>query len=66
MAKGRPNDQKTQLLLAKKLVEAATVLVGDNTRADPKTKAKMREKYVMDGYKIVKKLAQSGYQGLLL
>lgn len=60
MAQSHPSDNKTQLLLAQKLVEASTVLV-DGNRADPKTKAKAREKYIMDGYKIVKKLAQSGY-----
>ena len=60
-ARGNPSDQKTQLLLAKKLVEAATVLVGDNTRMDPKTKAKAKEKYIMDAYKIVKKLVSAGY-----
>lgn len=60
-ARGNPNDQKTQLLLAKKLVEASTVLVADNNRLDPKMKAKAKEKYVMDAYKIVKKLASTGY-----
>ncbi|KAJ5698981.1 hypothetical protein N7462_000986 [Penicillium macrosclerotiorum] len=59
-ARGNPSDQKTQLLLAKKLVEAATVLVVDNSRLDPKTKAKAKEKYVMDAYKIVKKLVSAG------
>lgn len=59
--RGNPSDQATQLLLAKKLVEAATVLVGDNNRLDPKTKAKTKEKYVLDAYKIVKKLVQAGY-----
>ncbi|GLI77821.1 hypothetical protein PoHVEF18_006115 [Penicillium ochrochloron] len=60
-ARGNPSDQKTQLLLAKKLVEASTVLVADNNRLDPKMKAKAKEKYVMDAYKIVKKLASTGY-----
>lgn len=59
-ARNNPADHATQLLLAKKLVEAATVLVQEN-RYDPKTKAKAREKYIMDGYKIVKKLVQQGY-----
>ncbi|KAJ5092487.1 hypothetical protein NUU61_007357 [Penicillium alfredii] len=54
--RSNPSDQKTQLLLAKKLAEAATVLVGDNSRLDPRTKAKAKEKYVLDAYKIVKKL----------
>ncbi|KAJ5402239.1 uncharacterized protein N7487_008135 [Penicillium crustosum] len=60
-ARGNPSDQKTQLLLAKKLVEASTVLVGDNSRLDPKTKAKAKEKYVMDAHKILKKLVTAGY-----
>ena len=58
--RNNPSDSATQLLLAKKLVEASTVLVEEN-RYDPKTKAKAREKYVTDGYKIVKKLVQQGY-----
>ncbi|PYH91896.1 hypothetical protein BO71DRAFT_358404 [Aspergillus ellipticus CBS 707.79] len=60
LAKSRPSDQKTHLLLAQKLIEAATVLV-DESRMDPKSKAKAREKFVMDGYKITKKLASAGY-----
>ncbi|KAL4898727.1 hypothetical protein BDV59DRAFT_9278 [Aspergillus ambiguus] len=59
-AKGRPSDQKLHLTLAKKLVEASVVLV-ENTHMDTKTKTKAREKYVMDAYKIVKKLASGGY-----
>jgi TPR repeat protein len=59
--RGNPGDQKTQLLLAKKLVEASIVLVADNNRLDPKMKAKAKEKYVMDAYKIVKKLVSTGY-----
>ncbi|KAJ5372940.1 Tetratricopeptide-like helical [Penicillium concentricum] len=60
-ARGNPADQHTQLLLAKKLVEASTVLVGDDSRLDPKTKAKAKEKYVMDAHKIIKKLVTAGY-----
>ncbi|KAJ5952958.1 uncharacterized protein N7479_011371 [Penicillium vulpinum] len=60
-ARGNPSDQKTQLLLAKKLVEASTVLIGDNSRLDPKSKAKAKEKYVLDAHKIVKKLVAAGY-----
>lgn len=60
-ARGNPSDQATQLLLAKKLVEAATVLVAENSRLDPKTKAKAQEKYITDAHKIVKKLSASGY-----
>lgn len=60
-ARANPSDQKTMLLLAKKMVEAAKVLVGENNRLDPKTKAKAQEKYIMDAHKIVKKLVSSGY-----
>jgi TPR repeat protein len=60
-ARANPSDQKAHLLLAKKLAEASTVLVGDNSRLDPKTKAKAKEKYVMDALKIVKKLVTGGY-----
>lgn len=60
-ARSNPADQKTHLLLAKKLVEASTVLVGDNSRLDPKTKAKAKEKYIMDAHKIIKKLVTGGY-----
>ncbi|KAJ5110053.1 Tetratricopeptide-like helical [Penicillium argentinense] len=60
-ARSNPSDQKTQLLLAKKLAEAAVVLVAENSRLDTKTKAKTKEKYIQDAYKIVKKLVSSGY-----
>ncbi|KAJ5825351.1 hypothetical protein N7474_002489 [Penicillium riverlandense] len=60
-ARGNPSDLKTQLLLAKKLVEAATVLVDDNSRLDPKMKARAKEKYILDAHKIIKKLASGGY-----
>lgn len=59
--RGNPSDQKMQLLLAKKLVEAATVLVENNSRLDPKTKVKAKEKYIFDAHKIVKKLVTAGY-----
>ena len=55
----RPDDQATQLTLAKKLVEASIVLVDE--RADPRTKSKNREKYISDAYKIVKKLSSNGH-----
>jgi TPR repeat protein len=60
VVRSKAADQKTQLLLAQKLVEASTVLV-ENSRMDPKTKARAREKYIMDAHKIVKKLVSSGY-----
>ena len=54
-----PSDHKTQLILAKKMVEAASVLI--DQRADQKTRAKTREKYILDAHKIVKKLVNNGY-----
>ena len=54
-----PEDQKSQLILAKKMVEAASVLVDERT--DPRTRNKCREKYILDAHKIVKKLSNNGY-----
>ncbi|MCJ1397503.1 hypothetical protein MMC11_000696 [Xylographa trunciseda] len=59
--KVHPNDQKTQLLLAQKMVEAASVLADEGGRADAKTRHKNREKYLFDAHKLVKKLASGGY-----
>ncbi|KAL5339589.1 hypothetical protein BJX70DRAFT_149081 [Aspergillus crustosus] len=58
--RSNPNDQKTQLTLAQKLVEASVVLV-ESSRLDPKSKSKAREKYNLDAHKILKKLVSSGY-----
>lgn len=60
-ARSNPSDQALQLLLAKKLAEASKVLVADNSRLDPKTKNKTKEKYILEAHKIVKKLASAGY-----
>ena len=54
-----PDDLKSQLLLAKKMVEAASVLVDE--RADSRARNKSREKYILDAHKIVKKLSNNGY-----
>ncbi|KAL4917699.1 hypothetical protein BDW62DRAFT_183150 [Aspergillus aurantiobrunneus] len=59
-AKNNPSDQKLQLILAQKLVEASIVLV-EASRIDPKSKAKAREKYNIDAHKIAKKLVSSGF-----
>ena len=53
-----PNDQKTQLLLAQKLVEAASVLTND---PDPKIRNKNREKYFTEAHRIVKKLVSHSF-----
>ena len=50
-----PNDSATQFLLAKKLVEAADVLIDE--RADSSTKKKNRDRYQSDALKIIKKLS---------
>lgn len=54
-----PDDQESQLLLAKKMVEAASVLIDE--RADLRTRNKSREKYILDAHKSVKKLSNNGY-----
>lgn len=56
-----PSDSHAQLLLAKKLAEAATVLSEDGGRADAKMTTKNHEKFVSEAYKVVKKLVQSGH-----
>ncbi|MCJ1250357.1 hypothetical protein MMC30_007583 [Trapelia coarctata] len=53
-----PNDQKTQLRLAQKLVEAASVLAND---PDPKIRNKNREKYFTEAHRIVKKLVSHSF-----
>lgn len=58
--KAKPSDPKTQLLLAKKLAEAAIVLADNGGRADAKTRTKNRERYVQDALKITKKLVSNG------
>lgn len=71
--KMNPSDPKLQLTLAKKMVEAATVLASEGGRADVKTTRKNRENYIFDAHKIVKRLTNSvglerglgGREGLL-
>ncbi|KAI1392586.1 uncharacterized protein F4822DRAFT_425788 [Hypoxylon trugodes] len=57
IVKNDPNDQQSALTLAKKLVEAADVLVP--RLPDPKARARSRERYVMDAHKILKKLVSA-------
>lgn len=54
-----PNDMAMQLVLAKRLVEATSVLVDD--RDDERTRKKSREKNISEANKIVKKLSGNGY-----
>ena len=56
-----PTDHATALKFAKKLVEAASVLANDGGKADTKTTARNREKYVLDAHKLLKKLVGAGY-----
>lgn len=52
---------KQGLLLVKKLVEAAAVLAPEGGRADAKTTARNRERYIMEAYKRLKKHVTNGY-----
>lgn len=52
--KNNPNDQATQLTLARKLVEASEVLT--SKLPDQRQRNKAREKYIMDAHKMLKKL----------
>lgn len=56
-----PNDLDTTLTLAKKLVEAASVLSSEGGKADAKTTQKNRERYIFDAHKYLKKLVQRGH-----
>ncbi|KAI9838913.1 MAG: hypothetical protein M1819_004121 [Sarea resinae] len=56
-----PSDLKVQMKLVKKWEEAATVLADEGGRADPKTRNKNRERYILDSHKLLKKLVHSGY-----
>jgi TPR repeat protein len=59
--KDHPSDYALALKFAKKLVEAASVLSNDGGKADAKTTAKNRERYIFDAHKAVKKLVSAGY-----
>ncbi|KAK8166443.1 hypothetical protein IWX90DRAFT_213439 [Phyllosticta citrichinensis] len=56
-----PRNDALHLKYAKKLVDAASVLANEGGRADPKTTAKNRERYIQEAYKSVKKLVQREY-----
>jgi TPR repeat protein len=58
--KANPSDSTAGLQLAKKLVEAATVLADEGGTADTRTRNKNREKFVMEAHKVVKKLVSGG------
>jgi len=58
--KVNPSDQKTPILLAKKLMEAVASLDEGVPRLDQKTIQKTRERYYAEAYKIVKRLVSAG------
>jgi TPR repeat protein len=55
------NDNATGLVLAKKLVEAASVLSDEAGTADTRTRNKNREKFILEAHKVLKKLVSNGY-----
>ena len=57
IVKADPNDQETALRFAKRLVEASEVLIPNV--ADPKTRARSRDRYLADAHKVLKKLASA-------
>jgi TPR repeat protein len=59
--KTNSSDHKTQLTLAKKLVEASITLADEGGRADVKTRNKNRENYIFEATKMAKKLVSNGY-----
>jgi TPR repeat protein len=59
--KNNPNDQAQQLFLAKRLVEAATVLSNEGGRADARSAQKNREKFIFEAHKNIKKLVGVNY-----
>ncbi|KAL8938537.1 MAG: hypothetical protein Q9216_003841 [Gyalolechia sp. 2 TL-2023] len=61
VSRSNPTDSRTQLLLAKKLVEAASVLADESGRGDQKTSNRNRERFISDAHKLVKRMAQNGY-----
>ena len=60
-ARAHPSDHKIQMVLAKRLAEAALVLADEGGRADQKTSVKNRERYMADAQRVLKKLIQNGY-----
>jgi TPR repeat protein len=59
--KANPADSATGLLLAKKLVEAASILSDEGGTADTRTRNKNKEKYIMESHKTLKKLVSGGH-----
>ena len=59
--RANPSDNAAGLVFAKKLVEAASVLSDEGGTADTRTRNKNREKFVLEGHKVLKKLVANGY-----
>lgn len=59
-AKAKPNDVAIQMHLIRKLVEASEVLVTPGVFPDIRMRTKMRDKYVMDAAKMLKRYVASG------
>ncbi|KAF1830370.1 hypothetical protein BDW02DRAFT_104203 [Decorospora gaudefroyi] len=58
--KSNSSDIATGLKLAKKLVEASSVLADEGGTADTRTRNKNREKFILEAHKIIKKLVSNG------
>ena len=56
--KGDPGDQASALKLSERLVEASDILVAHIP--DPKARGRLRERYLADAHKILKKLSSAG------
>lgn len=61
IVKTNPSDSATGLVLAKKLIEASTVLSDEAGTADARTRNKNKEKFILEGHKTLKKLVANGY-----
>lgn len=61
--RSNPNDNATQLFLAKRLVNAAAIpsICSENGRADARTAAKNRENYIFEAHRTIKKLVSANY-----
>lgn len=61
IVQANPNDREKQLMLAKRLAEAASVLVNESGTVDQKTQNKNRERFNLEALKLVKKLVTNRY-----
>ena len=61
ITRSNPSDKQTQLVLAKKLAKAASMLADEGGRADAKTKTRNQERYMSEAYRLTKKLVQHDF-----